>query len=480
MPLLILSAIAATSAFPSVSVAYVHGAAAITVDKVAAAVPLPADSLSDSAYKAALLDLMADPALRPGVYVSLAMLISRDAAPPHAPAIVEVLAAYADSTNAMDAVIPLKLLGRCGAAARPWLSQVLTMTSSSFAPVRLAVAEAIGGMYYTPRGSAPSCPPGVTAVLIRLLRSDPDRGTKRAAAVALGRCQTTTNEALVALAGVIGGQDVPVALGGLSAAQSLGTDAKLLLPSIKTRLGDPESVANAVPALFAVASPQEAIDVMAETLSGTKDFLVRQTLVFHATQLQPGGTDTKALAAAIKPLMDARVSNNGADATEAAVVGLRVSAANAYQTLSGDTKGTATALAALITNGKAPLTVRRSAVTQLGKMGATALEVPEVLPALNAALTDRDSSLQAAAIAVLFRFGGPAARGVAPRLAEMLLTAWKNKEHSRAYALMNSLYRIGPRAKAAAVPVLKTIIAGEPKDSPNAQYAQLVLVKVNE
>lgn len=449
-------------------------------DEIAPATPLPSSSLSDGEYKAALSSLMADAAKRPGVYVSLATLISRNAEPPHSSAIVEVLTEYIDSTNALEAVVPLKLLGRCGAAAHPALPKVLSMTSSSFSPVRLAVAEALGGMYYTPRGTAPRCPPGVTAVLVRLLRSDPDRGTKRAAAVALGRCQSSSQEVLIALAGVIGGKDVPVALGGLSAAQSLGTSAKLLLPAIKTRLADSESTANAVAALFEVASPQEAVDAMAQTLSSTNDFVVRQTLVFYAGQLPAGNADTQGLAAAIKPLMDAKSSTNDANASSEDVNGLRTAAANAYQLLSGDSKTTTDALAALINNPKVPLAVRRNAVLQIGKIGKTALDQPEVLPALNAALTDKDSTLQGAAISVLFRFGGPAAQGVAPRLCELLLTAWKNKEDSRVYSLMNSIYRIGPRAKSSAVPVLKKIIAGEPKDSRNAQYAQLVLEKVSE
>ncbi|MBC8136282.1 MAG: HEAT repeat domain-containing protein, partial [Fibrella sp.] len=256
--------------------------------------------------------------------------------------------------------------------------------------------------------------------------------------------------------------------------------AKLLLPAIGTRLADPGSVANAVPALFAVASPQEAVDMMARTLSKTQDFVVRQTLVYHAAQLPPGSADPQALAAAIKPLMEAKVSNNGENTTTAEINSLRTSAASAYQVLSGDTKTTADALAALVTNTKVPLTVRRNAVTQLGKMGKTALDVPEVLPALKVALSDKDSTLQGAAVAVLFKFGGPAAQGVAPRLSELLLAAWQNKEDSRAYSLMNSIYRIGPRAKASALPVLKKIIAGEPKGSPNAQFAQLVLEKVSE
>ncbi|MBC8135387.1 MAG: HEAT repeat domain-containing protein, partial [Fibrella sp.] len=368
-----------TSAFTTVPPALI---ALAPREEVAPAIPLPSPALSDSEYKTALSALMSDAQKRAGVYVSLATLISRDNAPPHSAAIVEVLTAYMDSTNPLESVVPLKLLGRCGAAARSALPQILSLTSSSFAPVRLAVAEAIGGLYYTPRGTASTCPSGVTAVLVRFLRSDPDRGTKRAAAVALGRCQSHSPEVLIALAAIIGGEDVPVALGGLSAAQSLGTSGKLLLPAIKTRLADHESVANAIPALFAVASPQETVEAMAQTLSKTSDFVVRQTLVYHAAQLPPGGADTSALAAAVKPLMDVQVSNNGETATSEEINGLRTSAANAYQVLSGDTKTTADALAALVTNTKVPLTVRRNAVTQLGKMGKTALDVPEVLPAL--------------------------------------------------------------------------------------------------
>lgn len=447
-------------------------------DGVAPATPLPPASLSDSEYEAALAALMADPAKRPGVYVSLATLISRDEPPPHVAAIVAVLTRYIDSDNPLDAVIPLKLLGRCGAAARPALGKVLGMTSSSFSEVRLAVVEALGGLYYVSRGSTPTIPPGVSAVLVRFLRSDPDRGTKRAAAVAIGRSQIATPDALLGLAAIIGGEDIEVARGGLAAAQALGPAAKLLLPSIKTRLADDRSVANAVLALLAVGSPQEVADTMAQTLSKTTDFVVRQSLVYHAGQISPGSADTKALAAEIKPLMDAQVSTNGENATAAEVNGLRASATSAYQTLSGDTRTAADALATLIGNSKVPVTVRRSAIAQIERMGKAALEIPEVLPALKTALGDKDSNLQGAAIAVLYRFGGPAAESVAPRLSNLLLEAWKNKEESRAYSLMNSLYRIGPRAKKSALPVLKKIIAGEPKGSGNAQYAQLVLEKM--
>ncbi|MBC7805123.1 MAG: HEAT repeat domain-containing protein [Akkermansiaceae bacterium] len=477
MPVLLTCALAAAAPLSFLAAPY---SSRIAPEEIAPSVPLPAASLSEGEYKSALAALMADSQKRPGVYVSLATLVSRDVTPPHAAAIVEVLAGYIDSTDPLETVVPLKLLGRCGAAARPALPRVLSLASSSFAPVRLAVAEAIGGIYYIPRGTLSTCPPGVTAVLIRLLRSDPDRGTKRAAAVALGRSQSMSQEVLIALAAVVGGSDVPVALGGLSAAQSLGPAAKLLMPAIKTRLADGESVANAILALFAVGSPQETVDAMAQTLSQTNDFVVRQTLVYYAAQLPAGGKDTRALADAIKPLMEVQVSNNGENATAEDVNGLRASAASAYQALSGDTKTTADALAALVRNAKVPLTVRRSAVTQIGKMGKAALDIPEVLPALKVALSDKDSTLQGAAVAVLFKFGGPAAEGVAPRLSELLLAAWKGKEDSRAYSLMNSLYRIGPRAKTSALPVLKKIIAGEPKGSPNAQFAQLVLEKVSE
>ena len=242
-----------------------------------APVPLPDPALPDAAYKTALSDLLTDPARRPGVYVALAGEISRDTIPPHAAVIVELLSAYLGTGNPLESVVPLKVIGRCGAAARPALSKVLTLAASPIAPVRLAVTEALGGMYDAPPGTAPTCPPSVITVLVHTLETDEDRGTKRAAAVALGRCRVATSEVTVPLAAVLGGTDVPVALGALSAAQAFGPSAKILIPAIRTRLADAKSVANAAPALLSVAAPQEAVDALAQTMAATNSFVVSRS-----------------------------------------------------------------------------------------------------------------------------------------------------------------------------------------------------------
>ena len=202
-------------------------------------VPLPDAALSAPAYKTALATLLSDPAKRPGVYGSLYGSASHDAAPPHAPVIVELMTPYLLGPNALEAIVPLKVLGRCGKASRPLMPKVVSLASHPLGKVRLGAMEALGGMYYAPQGTAPTCPAPVTKLFVRALQSDFDRGTKRAAAVALGRTRVATPEVVLILAAITGSDDVPVALGALSAVQALGTSAKLALPAVKKRLADP-------------------------------------------------------------------------------------------------------------------------------------------------------------------------------------------------------------------------------------------------
>ncbi|MBC8142972.1 MAG: hypothetical protein H7Y38_16230, partial [Armatimonadetes bacterium] len=132
-----------------------------------APVLLPDVSLSDAAYKTQLSALFADPAKRPGLYVSLYNLIERETPPPHADVIVAQLMPFVSGSNAVEAIVPLKVLGMCGAAARPAASKVMLLATSPVDKVRLAAVEALGGMFYAPQGVAPSAPVAVTTQLVR-------------------------------------------------------------------------------------------------------------------------------------------------------------------------------------------------------------------------------------------------------------------------------------------------------------------------
>ena len=477
-------------------------------------VPLPDPALPDSAYRTDLADLLSDPEKRRGVLTALLHSIRRDETPAHAPTLVALLIQQLNTGNPLETVLPIRVLGRCGASARPAFARVVTLSNSPLDPVRTAAAESLGGMFAASTkggGTATviSCPPAVTATLLRLAQRDSNFSTQRAALVALGRTHVATEEVLETLNQVILGTDTDLALAALFSAQQLGADGHPLLPAIKKRLVDGQTVANAVPALQAMCKPQQGVDALAKSLAEADDFTVQQVIVYYAGKTPTDkGLDTAALAAAVKPLM-APGSAGGVTQPSAHLVAgtaatagsttsvtappqggsmptvvmpasddaahLRLAAAQSYLHLSADPTDGINGLAVLASDTTVAPAIRRSAILTLGTRDKATLTTPTVVSALKITLADPDPDLQEAVIRILSRISSPKMGAVAPRLCTLLLTAWKAGQNARVFTLLNTVYRIGDPAKAAAVPVLTQIIQGEPTGSENAKLASLAL-----
>ena len=494
---------------------------------VIAPLPLPDPALPDSAYKAALDALLKNPEKRRGVLTTLLIAGNRDTPPAHVRSVVALLIEQLNTGNPLEMVMPVRALGRCGGAARPAFVRVLTLSNSPLSPVREAVADSLGGIFAAPRKITrtppPVCPPAATATLLLLAR-DPHYGTRHAAVLSLGRTRVASDEVLDVITKAISGTDSDLALAGLSAARSLGSAARSVLPAIKKCLSDGQTVTNAVPALMAVTTPQDATDAMAGALAAADDFTVQQTLVYYAGVAPTDRTlDTAAFAAAVKPLMKAGSAGKttppaptdapplppapvaddssapaptptGTDkpsatapphaADRAAVMPapedaakLRLSAARAYLHLSADSKDAVATLAALVSDTSVPASTRARALQTLATQSDAVLQSPPVLSALKLAVADANFDLQDGAIRILSKTGGSTAQALAPRLSDLLLASWKQGQDARVFNLINTLYRIGPAAKDAATPVLKQIIHADPPNSPNAKLASLALAR---